>query len=65
MIENVLRHLGGIENYGILSLLLFFGFFIGMLIWAFGLRKPFLQSMSRLPLENGSDPQDQGIQSHD
>ena len=30
MIENVLRHIGGIEMYGILSLILFFSVFLGM-----------------------------------
>ncbi|MCU0770194.1 MAG: hypothetical protein MUE94_00290 [Verrucomicrobia bacterium] len=65
MIQNVLRHLGGIENYGIVSLLLFLACFLGMLIWALCLRKPFLEAMSHLPLENGPNDQDPGIQSHE
>jgi hypothetical protein len=51
MIENVLRHMGGIENYGILSLMLFFICFFGMIIWVLLMKKPFLKKMSQLPLE--------------
>lgn len=56
MIQNVLRHLGGIENYGILSICLFFACFLGILVWAFRLKKPFLNSMAAKPLE--PDPDD-------
>ena len=65
MIQNVLRHMGGIENYGILSLILFFGCFFGMLIWVLLLKKPFLQSMSRLPLEPEAPEARNDIQSHE
>lgn len=65
MIENVLRTLGGIENYGILSLMLFFACFIGMLVGAFLLKKPFLQEMSRLPLENDPEDSDKLTQDHE
>jgi hypothetical protein len=56
MIKDLLSHLGGIENYGILSLLIFFAFFFGMLIWALLLRKPFLNRMAQLPLDDDPDP---------
>jgi len=56
MIQNVLRHLGGIENYGIISVCLFFACFLGILGWAFRLKKPFLRSMAAKPLE--PDPDD-------
>jgi hypothetical protein len=51
MIQNVLRTLGGIERYGIVSLCLFFAIFVVMLVWAFSLRKPHLNRMAELPLE--------------
>lgn len=65
MIQNVLRHMGGIEGYGILSLMLFFACFLGMFVWALLLKKPFLQEMSRKPLE--VDPADdcKGIHHHE
>jgi len=55
MIQNILRHLGGIENYGIISLCLFFGVFIGALAWSLFQKRTFCDKMSALPL------QDEGI----
>jgi hypothetical protein len=58
--------MGGIENYGIISLSLFFLTFLVMLIWVLLLKKPFLREMSRLPLEPDSEPSDQeGIHRHE
>jgi len=54
MIRNVLTDIGGISLYGVISVCLFFGVFTGALIWAFLLRKPHLNDMSQLPLEDGS-----------
>jgi hypothetical protein len=55
MIKNVLTHLGGVEHFGILSLCLFCLVFTGVLVWAFLQRKPHLDRMARVPLENDSD----------
>lgn len=54
MIKNVLTHIQGVELYGVLSVCLFFAFFIGMLVWAFRLKKPYLNSMRGLPLDDES-----------
>lgn len=54
MIRNVLTDIGGIGLYGVISVCLFFGVFTGALIWAFLLRKPHLNDMSQLPLDDGS-----------
>jgi cbb3-type cytochrome oxidase subunit 3 len=51
MIKNVLTHIGGVENFGIISISLFFTFFTGMLIWAFRQKRTHLDAMSTLPLE--------------
>lgn len=51
MIKNILTHIGGIENYGIISLCLFFLFFTGMLIWVCTLKKSFLDEMASVPVE--------------
>lgn len=53
MIQNVLQHIGGVGAYGIISICLFFGMFIGILIWAGRLKKPYLNEMSDLPLNGG------------
>jgi len=51
MIQNVLREIGGIGIYDTISICLFVAVFTGALIWAARLKKPFLNSMSTLPLE--------------
>lgn len=59
MIKNILTRIGGVENYGIISILIFFTFFIGVVIWAFSRRKDYLASMGALPLDGGErTPQD-------
>ena len=52
MINNILTRLGGVANYGIISILIFFTFFVGVLIWAFSRRKEYLTSMATLPLHD-------------
>jgi hypothetical protein len=55
MIQNVLRALGGIEIYGIISVCLFFVVFLAALIFAITRKKPFCQSMSALPLDDENE----------
>ena len=55
MIKNVLQHIGGIENYGIISLVLFFLCFTGMLIWVLRMNKKKVEEASRMPRESGQD----------
>ena len=54
MIKNVLTDIGGIGIYGVISICLFFTVFTAALLWAMALRKPFLDSMSALPLNEDS-----------
>ena len=63
MIQNVLRSLGGIDNYGIVSLCLFVMVFAGMLIWALLRKRNYLDRMARMPLDN--EPNSQPIDSHE
>lgn len=53
MIKNVLTNIGGIGIYGVVSICLFFAVFTGMLIWAFRMKKPYLKTMSSMPLDGG------------
>jgi hypothetical protein len=55
MIKNVLTHIGGIENYGVISLTLFFVCFTGMLIWVLCLKRSALDARARLPLETETE----------
>lgn len=65
MIKNVLTEIGGIGLYGIISICLFFLVFSGALVWVFLMRKPFLNSLSQLPLEDGVKSELQKGTSHD
>jgi len=53
MIRNVLTHTSGISLYGVLSICLFFAAFLGVLAWTLRLKKPYLNSMRALPLDEG------------
>lgn len=59
MIRDALSNLGGVGIYGVISIGLFFAVFLGLLIWAFRLKKPWLKAMGRLPLEADDDPPDE------
>ena len=52
MIQNILHDIGGIGLYGAISVCLFFLVFSVALVRACLLKKPFLKSMSALPLED-------------
>ena len=52
MVQKVLSSIGGVENYGVIAVVLFFVVFLGVLAWALGLRRSYLDRMSRLPLES-------------
>ncbi len=52
MISNVLRAIGGIGVYDAISICLFILVFSGALLWACRLKKPFLETMSSLPLQD-------------
>jgi hypothetical protein len=53
MIKNVVSSLGGVENFGIISICLFFTVFIVAVLWALFQRKTLVQKMEILPLDGG------------
>lgn len=57
MIQNVLRAMGGIEIYGVISICLFFTVFIAALLFAATRKKQFCKNMSALPLDDANPPQ--------
>jgi hypothetical protein len=65
MIQNVLHRLGGIANYGTLSLCLFVLVFTGVLVWALLQRGSHLDRMARVPLENDTDETHNPSQTHE
>ena len=56
MIQNVLRDMGGVALYGVISICLFFGVFSVAMVYACLLKKPFLNSMGALPLHDSQPP---------
>ena len=65
MIQNILRHLGGVDQYGVLSLCLFGTLFAGVLLWALVQRKGHLDHMARVPLETETTDQPQSSATHE
>ena len=63
MEKEILSRIDGISIYGIVSICIFFGFFTGMLIWAFLQKKSYLTKMSALPLDGGEVNSTKKIQS--
>ena len=52
MIKDVLENIGGVGVYGVISILIFFSTFVGVLIWVFTLRKSDLKEASEIPLRD-------------
>jgi len=65
MIKNVLTDIGGVGIYGVISICLFFTVFTGSLLWAMALRKPFLDSMGSLPLDEDNPAAQKGANDHE
>jgi cbb3-type cytochrome oxidase subunit 3 len=65
MIQNVLRHMGGIDVYGVVSILLFFAVFIGVVWWAARLKPSQLDAMARLPLDPEPEEAESRESSHE
>lgn len=45
----------GIEIYPIISLIIFFSFFVVLFWWVFTAKKDYIKSVSNIPLENQND----------
>ncbi|MDB6040256.1 MAG: hypothetical protein JWM99_4097 [Verrucomicrobiales bacterium] len=54
MIQNVIRSVGGIAGFGIISICIFFTVFTTAMIWAFAQRKTHCDQMGSLPLNDGN-----------
>jgi cbb3-type cytochrome oxidase subunit 3 len=65
MIQNILRHLGGIQHFGIISMCLFCAVFVGVLFWAFLQKKNHLDYMSRVALDADAESRQARGESHE
>lgn len=51
-IKGHMESIDGIEVYPMISLLIFFGFFIVLFWWVLTSKKTYIDKVSRIPLEN-------------
>jgi cytochrome c oxidase cbb3-type subunit IV len=51
-IKHNLETIEGIEAYPVVSLLIFFSFFIGLGLWVFSYKKDKIEEMSQIPLND-------------
>ena len=64
MIQHLVSAIGGVVVLGVISVCLFFVVFGVALLWAFCLKKPFLKSMSSLPLQDEAETDVKGTNHH-
>ena len=51
-VKNHMDSISGIEIYPIISLLIFFGFFVVLFWWVLTAKKDYIDTVSNLPLDN-------------
>ena len=57
MYKNVLQSIAGIDIYPVISFIIFFAFFLGLLLYVVLSDKKHFATMSELPLQNENEPQ--------
>ncbi len=53
--KNYMESISGIEIYPIISLLIFFTFFVVLFLWVFTAKKDYIKTVSNIPLDNQND----------
>ncbi len=51
-VKDHMATIDGVEIYPIISLSIFFLFFVGLFWWVFSAKKDYIQQVSELPLDN-------------
>jgi cbb3-type cytochrome oxidase subunit 3 len=54
-IKGHMESIEGIEIYPIISLLIFFLFFVGLFWWVFTAKKDYVEEVSQIPLDNDNN----------
>ena len=65
MYKDVLQSIDGIEIYPIISLLIFFAFFVALAVWFCRADREHLRRASRLPLDPAAETNTTGVERHD
>lgn len=56
--KNYMETISGVEIYPIISLLIFFAFFIILFWWVFTAKKEYIKKVSHIPFENNNNQND-------
>ena len=59
MLRDIFRSLGGFENYGLISMIIFVAFFILLIIHTMSLKTRDVDEYSRMPLDDASKESDE------
>ncbi|WP_299390339.1 CcoQ/FixQ family Cbb3-type cytochrome c oxidase assembly chaperone [uncultured Gelidibacter sp.] len=54
-VKNHMDSIAGIEIYPVISLLIFFTFFVLLFWWVFTAKKEYIKQMSNIPLDNQNE----------
>jgi cbb3-type cytochrome oxidase subunit 3 len=54
-VKGYMDSIDGIEIFPIISLVIFFTFFVGLFYWVFTAKKEYIKSVSNMPLDNQND----------
>ncbi|MFN4763315.1 CcoQ/FixQ family Cbb3-type cytochrome c oxidase assembly chaperone [Gillisia sp. Q332] len=54
-VKGHMESIEGIEIYPIISLLIFFIFFVVLFLWVFTAKKDYIENVSQIPLDNSND----------
>lgn len=54
-VKNHMDSIAGIEIYPVISLLIFFTFFVALFWWVFTAKKDYIKRMSDIPLDNQNE----------
>jgi uncharacterized membrane protein len=59
MLRDIFKSVGGIEGYGMISMIIFAVFFLMLLLHTFSLKKKDVDHFSRMPLDDFSKESDE------
>jgi len=54
-VKNHMESITGIEIYPMISLLIFFFFFVGLFYWVITAKKDYISTVSNIPLDNENE----------
>lgn len=57
-VKHYMETISGVEIYPIISLLIFFAFFVILFWWVFTAKKEYIKQVSNIPFENNNNQND-------